>query len=109
MNQLFLTLNSTFPWGKYNGKLVGEVLGENPGYLLWLRQQRWENEPEGDADMSDDIHDLLDEYLADLSEAQQRKYGGTRRRRRPQPEVELGEQAKAQVTPSVLPESWGSW
>ena len=41
-----LTMNNSpiLPFGKYKGRSIEEVEGEQPGYLIWLYEQPWSKE-----------------------------------------------------------------
>lgn len=39
MKQALFTLDDVLTFGKYRGKTVAEVIGLNPGYILWLHDE----------------------------------------------------------------------
>lgn len=39
-----LTLTDRMPFGKHKGKTLEVLLKENPGYLVWLREERKKNQ-----------------------------------------------------------------
>ena len=59
-----LELEQPFPFGTHKGEQIADVIAQDPGYLIWLRDQRWKDDPMNfGADMEDRIHELLDHWI----------------------------------------------
>lgn len=109
-----LTLDSIFPFGKYKGQAVSAIIVDDPGYLLWLRQEKWKtdvqvNGQRGDVGMSMDIHLLLDGYLGDNPKL---RHKGYKRRYEDGPPIDFADGNKGEPIPTKPKEqldSWGAW
>ena len=106
-----LTLESIFPFGKYKGQAVADVIVNDPGYLLWLRNEKWKAErqknpdaPLGDVGMSMDVHVLLDDVTR---ETRQFRHRGYKIRYEGGPPIDFADNGP--VVQKVSEESWGAW
>jgi hypothetical protein len=101
-----LTLETNFPFGKFKGRPLHEILVEDPGYLLWLREQRWGADKPTDAGFDPAVHELLDGFVEDLPAYKRAKwrlrYGPGERH------VEIAE-TPVLAEPTVEQEEWGAW
>ena len=57
-----LTLDDMITFGKYKGKSVGKVYEEDVGYLVWLRQER-KNQNADERFFAPELHILLDDAI----------------------------------------------
>lgn len=103
-----LDLESTFPFGKYKDKPVSWVIEKDPGYLLWLREEKWKDANQiTDAGFGPDIHALLDIYLETNLDTLSGKYRFRTEPKVPERQVDI---ADTPVTaPELAPEAWGAW
>lgn len=123
--------SDNLPFGKHKGTRVEEALANDPGWFLWLRHQRVrDGDPK--AQMSDEIHALLDDYYANHAESRDKmsfRRSSTATQREdmarcaiPAPTVtvtvvaevpeEVAEAIEAQPTleqPTTAVAGWGEW
>lgn len=104
-----LTLESIFPFGKYKGQPLGDVIVGDPGYLIWLRSERWKTEQQknpgaslGDVGLSMDIHILLDDVTRT-----NKRFRSYRLRYEGGPPIDFADNGP--VVERVSEESWGAW
>lgn len=112
----YIDLEANFTFGKHINKPVYQVIQDDPGYLLWLRNVRWKAERESNPDCKPGhvmldlrIHELLD-TLVRSDKTWGRKYGY--KPFREEREMEIAPTALVSEEPAVAvreTEDWGSW